>query len=162
MPNNLTQTFVLDIRPSPTEQAKQISLATSILANYGYTVLSPGESESESASDPSMASTSPEPSFAVLIRHSGEMDQFARREPVSGWNPDSLEAWIQYQRRDDPEGETFASRDEAEKHCQLLGEKFGAMRYRFSVAERRLVPRWFLVDPSRGRETRPVGSTEQL
>ena len=98
--------------------------------------------------------------YAILIRHSGLIDQYARSEPRAPYPADNINAWPTDNAN---EAGTYAREDVARAKAAEFAERFGSQRYRFSVIQERLVPRWYLVDPENyGREKRPVGSVEQL
>lgn len=100
--------------------------------------------------------------YAVLIRHNGWIDRFVRRSPKPGIDAANLNAWTCGQNAPESD-QVFADIDAATAHADGLAERFGADGYRFSVAEERMVPRWYLANPEYDRErNRAVGSREQI
>lgn len=103
--------------------------------------------------------------FAILIRHPGWLDRFARRDPRPDYPADDFNAWIAHDK--DQAGE-WAWEADARAHAARLAEQFAGPdfekfnRYRFDVCREKYVPRWFLVDPKDDRETAPVGSRGQM
>lgn len=89
-----------------------------------------------------------EPRYSILIRHNSWIDQYARRIPVPrfGKGVESIDTWIS---ESNPEDFGEDELDQVEAHRQMLQERFGSEGYRFSVIERRMVPRWFLLNPEK-------------
>lgn len=103
------------------------------------------------------------PAFAILVRTGGTIDQFVTAVPSPLYRAEHAIAWVS----SNPEGmAAFATRQEAEARAAemdaVFGKAYGARRWRFDVIERRMVPRWFLVDPKCEQEKQAVHGVEEL
>jgi hypothetical protein len=96
--------------------------------------------------------------YGILIRHNGFIDRYVRQELRQPYTEADIDAWIT---SDPDKAATFHDPGKARAMAEKLNGRFGP-RYRFDLLERRMVPRWFLLEPRDEREERPVGSYEQL
>jgi hypothetical protein len=97
--------------------------------------------------------------YGILVRHRGFVDRMLPAEGYAYYPPGNINHWLA-----GPEREAMCLRTEEEARALAdeLTAKFGAEHYRFTVAVRRLAPRWFILNPARESESVPIGSREQI
>lgn len=97
--------------------------------------------------------------YGVLIRHPGSIDQLLPAAGNAHYSTDTINHW---RGSSNPEPMSLATKEAAQSLADELTAKFGADKWRFTVAARRLTPRWFIADPKHSREGHEIGKYEQI
>lgn len=97
--------------------------------------------------------------YGILVRHPGMIDRMLPAEPYAYYQADSINHWLC---GPDRESMCLETEQAAQSLADELAARFGGEKYRFTVAVRRLVPRWFILEPKRESEHVVIGSREQI